>query len=304
MRIAILGADGLVGEALSRNLKRELITIRRKDVDIRETKKLRNLLKKERIDMAINCAAYVGGIEMNRMKPYTMFKSNIEITQSVINACIEVEIGEMVLFGSNCMYPKNAKQPFREEDLFKGESVETNQGYAAAKIAGIQSSIAANKEYGINIYHPIPCSLYGYRDNYDLNKSHFVAAAIRKISNAASKGSKEIVFWGSGKPYREILFADEIAEAIEIIVKNKIVNRPINIGTGVDTPIKKVIESISKLTNYKGEIKWDITKPDGALHKLLDNQKIKELGWKTKYTLEEGLEKTLKYYNKGEGLRI
>ena len=303
MKFMILGTTGLVGEALSRTLVGDIITVERQDMDVRETKALEKLLKKERVEIVINCTAYVGGIEINRKKPYTMFRKNMEITQSVINACIKSETKELVLFGSNCAYPKDAEQPFKEDNLFFGEPVKTNQGFAAAKIASIQAGKAAHEEHGINIYHPIPCSLYGYRDNYDLKRSHFVAAAIRKITEAVEKGEQNITFWGSGRPCREIMFADDIADAILKMREKKIANEPINIGTGEDTPIKEIIEIISRLVGYKGRISWDRTKPDGAIHKILDNTKIGKLGWKQKYSVDEGLKLTVEYYKKGEGIR-
>lgn len=304
MRVAIIGSRGLVGDALSRNLEEDIIKISRDKIDCLETENLSLFLKKEKIDVVINCAAYVGGIDINRQKPYTMFRKNLELSQSVLNACIASNIKSLVQFCSNCAYPKNATQPYKEIELLNGKSVNTNQGYAAAKIAGFQAGIAAHNEYGIDVYHPIPCSLFGYRDNYNLANSHFVAAAIRKISKAVRLNEEKIVFWGTGTPYRELLFADELGNVIKKILDSKLANEPINIATGVDTPISRIIEIISSVAGFKGEIKWDTSKPDGAIHKLLDNTKMKKLNWKLRDNLEESLAKTYRHFQKGKDIRL
>ena len=303
MKIAVLGANGLVGDALARNLEADIFKLKKEKMDVLNTDMLRDYLKSERFELVINCAAYVGGIELNRKKQYTMFSKNIEINQSVINACIASDIGKLVLFCSNCVYPVKAIQPYNENDIFNGDAIETNQGYAAAKIAGIQAGRAAHQEYGIDVYHPIPCSLFGYRDNYKREKSHFIAAAISKIYGAVERGDREIKFWGTGKPCRELLFADELASALSKILEKGMANEPINIGTGEETPIREVIEILSEIAGYNGDITWDNSKPDGAMHKLLDNSKMKQLNWKPKLSLRETLKKTYKYFERGENIR-
>ncbi len=304
MRVAVIGSRGLVGDALCRNLQEDIIEINRDNCNILDTKHLRDFLYREKIDVAINCAACVGGIHLNRKRPYTMFRLNLELNQSVLNACIRSDTNKLVQFCSNCAYPREAIQPYKEIDLFNGQSANTNQGYAAAKIAGLQAGIAAHSEYGIDVYHPIPCSLFGYRDNYNINNSHFVAAAIRKIHEAVKYRESSILFWGTGKPCREILFADELANAIKKILEANLANEPVNIATGIDTPIIKIIEIISTIAGYKGEIRWDKSKPDGALHKLLNNTKMKELNWEPQKNLEESLRKTFVHYQKGMDIRL
>lgn len=298
MRVAVLGVDGLLGDAFRRNFKESQLLLSRKDIDFLDFNGLSNLLKSNHIDTVINCAAVVGGIELNRKKPYDMFSLNISLSESILKSCISSDVSDLVQFCSNCSYPTLASQPYKESALFEGLAHKFNQGYAAAKIASVHSGQCAEDQGLIRVYHPIPCSLFGLNDNYSESNSHFVAAAIRKIFEANQSSQAFVEFWGSGKPYREFMFADNIPSAIKHILACKSSYNPINIGTGKDTSIKDVIEHLISFSNFNGNVRWDTSKPDGAMHKLLDSSKITSLGWEPKHNLFESLSRTYEFYCK------
>lgn len=296
MRSAILGTKGLVGDAFSRNCSHAVLFLSREDVDLLDTAALSNLLITNRIDTVINCAAKVGGIELNRSEPYHMFTANISIGLSVLRASISAGVSNLVQFCSNCAYPVSAQQPYKESTLLDGPSHHLNKGYAAAKLAALQAGQCAETQGLIRVFHPIPCSLFGLRDNYSLTNSHFIAAAIRKVHSATSRDCKEIQFWGTGKPYREFMFADHVVSAVDNLLEKKLSYDPVNIGTGVDTPIKDIIEHICSHSGYEGTLCWDHSKPDGAMHKLLDSSTLYSHGWEPPLDLYPRLSQTFDYY--------
>jgi GDP-L-fucose synthase len=212
-------------------------------------------------------------------------------------------VTDLVQFCSNCVYPVNAVQPYKEVDLFMGEPVKANKGYAAAKIACVHAGQAAEDQYGLRVYHPIPCSLYGFSDNYDINNSHFIPAVIRKISEAVDQDVEAITFWGSGTPRREFLFADELASAINIMLEKQYSYHPLNIGPGVDTPIRDIISLVSDHAGFKGEVLWDENKPDGALRKLLDSSLLKSWGWLPSESFVDTLCKTYDFFKASPTVR-
>ena len=300
-RIAVLGSNGLLGDAICRNNDAVILRINRQSCDVKDISKLAKLLREENIDTVVNCAAVVGGIELNRKSQFDLFFENNQIALSVIQSCIKSEVQRLIQFCSNCCYPVTSTQPYKERDLFEGAPAITNLGYASAKLAAVRAGQCAEKQYGLKVFHPIPCSLFGYRDNYCQAKSHFIPAMIRKINEAVFENKSEIVFWGSGQPKREFLFADDINDAMMKIVENDRSYDPINIGSGNEIPIKEVISVISQQAGYKGRIIWDKSKPDGAMSKLLDSSEITRLGWEPKHELIESLMKTYKYFDEHKG---
>jgi GDP-L-fucose synthase len=296
MRSAILGSKGLVGDAFSRNCSHAVLFLSRQDVDLLDTAALSDLLIANRIDTVVNCAAKVGGIELNRSEPYNMFTYNISISLSVLQASISAGASNLVQFCSNCAYPVSAHQPYKESTLLDGPPYHLNKGYAAAKLSALKAGQCAEDQGLIRVFHPIPCSLFGLRDNYSLNNSHFIAAVIRKVYSAVSLDDKKIEFWGTGNPYREFMFADHLVSAIDHLLEKQLSYDPVNIGTGVDTPIKDIIEHICTYSGYRGSIYWDHSKPDGALHKLLDSSILYSHGWEPPLDLLSRLSETFDYF--------
>ena len=296
MRTAILGSKGLVGESLSRTLPSIELALSRKDLDVSDTNQLCKILRYNQIDTVINCAAYVGGIELNRSRPYDMYLRNIQISQSVLTASIQSGISDLVQFCSNCAYPITAQQPYKESSLFEGLPHKLNRGYAAAKITAVHAGQAAESQKLIRVYHPIPCSLFGFHDNYNTSESHFIPAAIRKIFDAVRENAHSIRFWGTGRPFREFMFADNLGSAIMIILDNRLSYNPINIGSGLDTPINNIVSHISSRAGYLGDVTWDRSKPDGVMHKLLDSGYIYSHGWSPPCDLYDSLNATCDFY--------
>jgi len=249
MRTAILGSSGLVGEAFSRLCSHAVLFLRRSDVDHSDSSPLADLLIENQIDTVINCAARVGGIELNRNKSYDMFNSNISISLSVLRASIQAGVSDLVQFCSNCTYPISVEQPYKESTLFDGSPHHLNKGFAASKLATLHAGQCAEDQGLIRVYHPIPCSLFGLHDNYSLNNSHFIAAAIRKLHAASSTGLDEVVFWGTGTPYREFMFADHLVSAIELLLEQQLSYQPINIGTSFGTPLTEIIRFLGIIQN-------------------------------------------------------
>jgi len=303
MRIAILGSSGLVGDALARKMNNVVLMLSRNECDVTDTSKLASFLYRERIDVVINCAAKVGGIQLNRTEPYTMYLENIQIGHSVLQASLEAEVTDLVQFCSNCAYPECAPQPYKEGSLLMGEPVNANKGYAAAKIGCFHAGQAAEQQFGLRVYHPIPCSLFGLADNYHPNNSHFISAVIRKISEAVDQRFGSITFWGTGTPRREFLFADELASAITLMLQNQYSFNPLNIGPGVDYPIRDIVSIICDHSGFRGQILWDETKPDGAHTKLLDSSLLKSWGWLPSESLVDTLCQTYDFFKNSSNIR-
>lgn len=303
MRIAVLGSRGLVGDAIARTMDNVVLALSREECDVTDTSKLISFLRREKIDVVINCAAKVGGIQLNRTEPYTMYQANSQIGYSVLQASFQSDVTDLVQLCSNCAYPANAIQPYKEVDLLMGEPVKANKGYAAAKIACLHAGQAAEDQFGLRVYHPIPCSLFGLADNYDPNNSHFIPAVIRKIKKAVDQSLDTITFWGTGRPRREFMFADELSSAINIMLEKRYSYYPLNIGPGLDTPIREIISIVSGHAGYKGQILWDETKPDGALTKLLDSSLLKSWGWLPTESFFDTLCKTYDFFKSSTNIR-
>ena len=299
-RIFVTGHKGLVGSALLRRLDhngyKRIITVDKKDLDLRDQKKVLNFFKKKKIDAVINAAGTVGGIYANNRYKADFIYDNLMIQANIIQGCYKNKIKQLIFLGSSCIYPRNSKQPIKEKYLLKSELEKTNEPYAIAKIAGIKLCESYNFQYKMNYKCLMPCNLYGPNDSYDLNNSHFFPALISKCITAKKKNKKTITLWGSGKPRRELMYVDDLADACIYFLNKKTKESLINIGTGVDMSILNYAKFILKKLNLNCKIILDKTKPDGTPRKIIDNSIALTYGWKPKVSLEEGFQITLKDY--------
>ncbi len=301
-RIYIAGHRGMVGSAIVRKLKKEgytnLITATSSELDLRNQADTEDFVKTNRPDAVIIAAARVGGILANNSYPWQFLYDNLMIEANLIKAAHECDVNNLVFLGSSCIYPKEALQPLKESYLLTGPLERTNEWYAIAKISGIKMCQALNKQYGRSYMSLMPTNLYGPEDNFDLKTSHVLPAMIRKFHEATENGNQTVNVWGSGKPMREFLHVDDLAEATVFFLENEIdsENDLINIGTGKDITIKQLAELIQRITGHEGEINWDSSKPDGTMRKLMDVNVASELGWTAKIKLEDGIRETYRWF--------
>ncbi len=312
--IYVAGHNGMVGRSLEKCLRKNsyknLILPTRENLDLLNNNDVENWFSKNKPDVVILAAAKVGGIYANNKYPANFILENLKIQTNIIENSWKNGVKKFIFLGSSCIYPKLAPQPLKEEYLLTGPLEKTNEPYAIAKIAGIKLCSALKRQYGFNAISLMPTNLYGPGDNYHARDSHVMPALIRRIYDAKLKNKSEIICWGTGKPKREFLFVDDLAEASIFILenisstndfvksKNNYSDDLINVGTGSDISIKKLAETIAQELGYKGEIKWDTSKPDGTPRKLLDVSKINNLGWFAKTNLEEGIKTTINSYEK------
>ena len=294
-KIFIAGHKGMVGSAIKRKLDAEgftnLITRSSAQLDLRDQQAVTHFFAAEKPAVVFLAAAKVGGIYANNVYRAQFLYDNLLIEANIIHAAYQNGCTKLLFLGSSCIYPKLSVQPIKEEYLLTGLLEPTNEPYAIAKIAGIKLCDAYRSQYGCNFISAMPCNLYGINDNYDLQNSHVIPALIRKFHEAKNNESPLVEVWGSGKPMREFLFVDDLADALHFLMQH--FNEPghINVGTGEDITIGNLAETIKKITGYPGQIKYDNSKPDGTPRKLMDVSKINDLGWKATTKLENGLEK-------------
>jgi GDP-L-fucose synthase len=292
-KIYIAGHNGMVGSAIKRNLESKgfnnIIFRTSKELDLKNQEAVADFFAVENPDYVFLAAAKVGGIVANNTYRGQFIYENLQIQNNVIHYAQVYDVKKLMFLGSSCIYPKLAPQPLKEEYLLTGELEETNEPYAIAKIAGIKMCDAYRAQYGCNFISVMPTNLYGPNDNYDLQNSHVLPALIRKCYEAKLANASSVTIWGSGKPMREFLHADDMADACVYLMQNY--NEPglVNIGTGVDITIKDLALLIKKIVGFEGDLNFDTTKPDGTLRKLMDVTKLHELGWKHKLDLEEGI---------------
>ena len=302
MKIFLAGHKGLVGSAILRKLKKKnyknIITADRKKLDLLNQKSVYKFLKKKKPDIVIIAAAKVGGVLNNSKHGADFIYENLQIQNNLIHGSYVNKIKKLIFLGSSCIYPKNSKQPIKEDYLLNGKLEETNEPYAIAKIAGIKMCEAFNKQYGTNYLCLMPANTYGPNDNYDFLDSHFFPALIRKAHDCKLRNKKSIEIWGSGKPLRELIFVDDIADACIHFMKKKIKYSLINIGTGKHMTIKKYVNFLLKKLNLKVKIKFNMSKPDGVYKKLLDVKRAEKLGWKAKVNLDKGFDITYRNFLK------
>ena len=302
MKIFLAGHKGLVGSAILRKLKKKnyknIIIADRKKLDLLSQSSVYKFLKKNKPDIVIIAAAKVGGVLNNSRYGADFIYENLQIQNNLINGSYINKIRKLIFLGSSCIYPKNSKQPIKEEYLLNGKLEETNEPYAISKIAGVKMCEAFNKQYNTNYLCLIPTNTYGPNDNYDLLDSHFFPALIRKAYECKLKGKKSIEVWGSGKPLRELIFVDDIADACIYFMKKKIKYSLVNIGVGKDMTIKKYVNFLLKKLNLKVKIKFNTSRPDGVYRKVLNVNRAKKLGWKAKINLDKGFDITYRDFLK------
>ena len=300
--IFVTGHKGLVGSAVIRRLTnlgyKNINTITRNKLDLRDQREVFKFFQKKRIDAVINAAGHVGGIYANNKYKADFIYDNLAIQNNIIHACYKNKIKSLIFLGSSCIYPKNSKQPIKEKYLLTGDLEKTNEPYAIAKIAGIKMCESYNFQYKTNYKCLMPCNLYGPNDSFDLESSHVLSALVKRFCDAKSLGLKEITLWGSGNARREFMHVDDLAIAIRLLIDIYDDSEIINVGWGTDVSIKELAELISLKTGFQGEIKWDSNKPDGMLKKCMDVAKMKSYGFMPKIGLVEGVEEMIvKYQN-------
>ena len=247
-------------------------------------------------EVIIDAAARVGGIAANSAYPVDFLSDNLKIQENLLNAAHLASVEKFVFLGSSCIYPRDCKQPIREEYFMTGPLEATNSAYAIAKIAGIELINSYRKQYGYKWISLMPTNLYGPGDNFDLNGSHVFPALIRRFVEAVEADTRKIVLWGSGSPKREFLHVDDLARAVLLASEKYDSSLHLNIGTGVGISIKDLAQKIAEVSGFKGEIHWDTSKPDGTPRKVLEVSRIKQLGWSPRVTLEEGITSTIRWY--------
>lgn len=286
----------MVGGALVRRFEQipgaQLLLRPRKELDLTSQPDVDRFFAVERPDLVIVAAAKVGGIHANNTYPAEFLYDNLAIAANSIHSAYRHGVQRLLFLGSSCIYPKQAPQPIPEDSLLTGPLEQTNEAYAIAKITGLKLCQYYRKQYGVLFHSAMPTNLYGPGDNYHLQNSHVLPALIRKFHEAKEGGKDEVIAWGTGKPMREFLHVDDLAEACVYLVSMD--NPPdwINVGTGVDVTIKELTETVAKVIGFKGRITWDTSKPDGTPRKLMDVSKLSGLGWKAKIALSEGVAKT------------
>jgi GDP-L-fucose synthase len=308
-KIYIAGHTGMVGSAITNELKRRgyknLILKNYPGLDLIRQKEVEEFFKSEKPEVVIVAAAKVGGILANNTYRAEFIYDNLMIENNLIHNSYKAGVEKLIFLGSSCIYPKLAPQPLKEEYLLSDYLEFTNEPYAIAKIAGIKLCENYFRQYGSNFYSVMPTNLYGPNDNFNLETSHVLPALIRKFHEAKFKGQKDVVIWGTGKPQREFLFVEDLADAILFLLENidskDIYEKGIshlNIGTGKDLSINALAKMISEITDFNGEIVNDSTKPDGTPRKLLDVSRINSLGWKYKTELKDGIIQTYDFFMK------
>ena len=299
MTILVAGATGLAGSAIVKELTRigrPVVGISSKDVDLLDRNATFNYLNKLKPNVVINAAAKVGGISANNNYPVEFLSENIRIQTNLIDAAHSARVEKFVFLASSCVYPKNCPQPIKEEYVLTGALESTNSAYAIAKLAGIELIKAYRKEFEHRWISVMPTNLYGPNDNFDLESSHVFPALIRKFIEAKKSNANTVNLWGTGKPRREFLHVDDLAKAVIVCLDNYDEDQQINIGTGIDLTVAELAEKIAKSTGFSGSINWDVAREDGTPQKVLDIQKITNLGWKPTINLDQGIKLTVEWY--------
>ena len=320
-KIFLTGGRGMVGSAIKRILIKKgygnpelggkIFSPAREEINLLNYEKLESWFKINKPTVVIIAAAKVGGIIANSCSPYDFIFENLKIETNIIELSRKFQVKKILFLGSSCIYPKLSKQPIKEEYLLDSALESTNQWYAIAKIAGIKLCESLYSQYGINAISLMPCNLFGPGDNYDLTTSHVLPALIRKFQTAKNNNHEEVICWGTGRPLREFLYVDDLAEGCIYALKNWDItskNAPLdnsnnklawlNIGSGKEISIKELAEKISDLIGFEGQIIWDKNKPDGTFRKIMDSGKFRSLGWSPKTTLTDGIKIAINDFKK------
>jgi GDP-L-fucose synthase len=306
-RIWVAGHRGMVGSAVVRRLSSEpigeLVTASSSELDLRLQDETEAFVKAARPDVAIIAAAKVGGIHANRSAQADFLYDNAMIALNALRACHKVEVEKVLVLGSSCIYPAEASQPMQEDALMTGPLEATNEGYAVAKILALKYGAMLRRQYGMDVVSLMPTNLYGPNDNYDLATSHVLPALIRKVHEAKVNQSNEITLWGTGRPRREFLYVDDLADAVVFAARHYSGEQHLNVGTGKDISIAELALLIGETVGWRGESVFDESMPDGTLRKLLDVSMLSSLGWTASTSLREGLARTYDSYLSEHGSR-
>ena len=299
-KIYVAGHRGLVGSALVRKLKADgflnIVTRTHEELDLTRQTEVENFFAREQPSYVILAAAKVGGIYANDTYPADFIMKNLQIECNVIDAAHKNGVEKLLFLGSPCIYPRECPQPIKEEYLLSGYLEKTNEAYALAKIAGLKMCAFYNQQYGTDYISVMPCNLYGVNDNFSPENSHVIPALMRKFHEAKENKEPAVTVWGSGKPLREFLNVDDLADACLFLMDHYKGNEFFNVGYGKEITILELAEMMKRVTGFQGEIILDSSKPDGTPRKLTDISRLKEMGWKPKICLEEGLKQTYEWY--------
>jgi len=302
VKIYIAGHRGMVGSAVWRALEAKgyhnLIGKTSQELNLRNQEAVNQFVIEQRPDVIIDAAAKVGGILANNDYPYPFLMENLQIQNNLIDAAHKNDVRKFIFLGSSCIYPKLAPQPLKEDYLLINSLEPTNEWYAIAKIAGVKACEALRKQFKKDFVSLMPTNLYGPFDNFDLKSSHVLPAMLRKFHEASQNNDAPVTLWGSGKPMREFLHVDDLAQAIIFALENVLPEYLYNVGTGTDISIKNLAKIIQEITGHKGDIIWDASKPDGTPRKWMDSSKMHALGWQPTYPLREGIMQTYAWFNK------
>tara|TARA_R110001632_G_scaffold46745_2_gene118625 strand:+ start:121 stop:1092 length:972 start_codon:yes stop_codon:yes gene_type:complete len=313
-KIFVAGHRGMVGSAIVRQLQASghtnIITRTRSELNLTNQQDVVDFFHDEKIDQVYLAAAKVGGIVANNTYPADFIYENLMIQCNIIHSAHLANVQQLLFLGSSCIYPKLAEQPMAETALLTGTLEETNEPYAVAKIAGIKLCESYNRQYGRDYRSVMPTNLYGAHDNFHPENSHVIPALLRRFHEAKLNNDDEVIAWGSGKPMREFLYVDDMADAsIHVMNLNKSIydenTEPmlshINVGTGVDCTIRELVETVAKVIGFTGEVKFDPSKPDGAPRKLMNVERLKSLGWRYSVSLEDGLNSAYQWFLVNQG---
>ncbi|OGY79308.1 MAG: GDP-fucose synthetase [Candidatus Kerfeldbacteria bacterium RIFCSPHIGHO2_02_FULL_42_14] len=303
-KIFVAGHQGLVGSAIVRRLQKEgftnILVRSKEELDLTNEQAVKQFFTVNKPEYVFLAAAKVGGINANNTYPAEFLYENLKIQNNVLWSAYQHGVRKLLFLGSSCIYPKLAPQPLKEEYLLTGLLEPTNEPYAIAKIAGIKLMQALHKEYGLNGIAVMPTNLFGINDNFDLKNSHVLPALIRKFYEAKKRNASSVVLWGTGKPRREFLYVDDLADAVLFLMEHYNEPEIINIGTGMDLTIAELAMLIKNCIDFQGNITYDSQKLDGTPQKLLDVSKIHALGWKAQHSLEQGIRATIAWYTSNE----
>ena len=311
MKVFLSGHSGMVGAALTERLESlphiELLKRTRYELDLTDQKRVTQFFAREKPDYVIMAAAKVGGIEANNKMPAEFIYENIQIQSNIISSSHLSGVQRLIFLGSSCIYPKSSKQPIEEEQLLSGKLEPTNEAYAIAKISGIKMCESYNRQYGRDYRSIMPTNLYGPGDNFHYENSHVIPGLMRRIYEAKIKAEKQVVIWGSGKPKREFLHVQDLADATVFILNIETDKywqavsprcSHLNVGSGIEISISQLAGMIKEIVGYEGKLVFDIQRPDGMMRKVMDTSKMNSLGWTHSITLRDGLKKTFKWFEK------